>query len=70
MLLAADIGGTQARIALYHPEKTPHSPCARETFISSDFTDIHSLLRTFLFKQHNLLHNQSITPLLYSAQHK
>lgn len=47
MILAADIGGTNARIATFAPDDL-HEPLRLEVFASQDARDLDSILRRFL----------------------
>jgi glucokinase len=48
MLLAGDIGGTKADLAVYSAEKGPRSPLARARFHSADYPGLEALAREFL----------------------
>ncbi|GIW11383.1 MAG: glucokinase [Dehalococcoidia bacterium] len=48
MLLAGDIGGTKARLALVNPATGPREPVAEEEFTSGAYPGMEALLRDFL----------------------
>lgn len=48
MLLAGDIGGTKAVLALFSPEAGPHTPLYEATFPSSRYGRLEAIVREFL----------------------
>ena len=47
-LLAGDIGGTKAKLAIYHPKDGPRHPLAEATLQSADFASLEALVAQFL----------------------
>ena len=47
-LLAGDIGGTKAKLAIYHPKDGPRHPLAQATFPSANFASLEALVAEFL----------------------
>ena len=50
MILAGDVGGTKARLALYQLEDGKLMRQQMETFVSRDFASLEDIIRTFLCK--------------------
>lgn len=48
MLLAGDIGGTKAKLAIFSAEKGPREPLVEKTFRSKDYPSLESIAKTFL----------------------
>ena len=47
-MLAGDIGGTKAKLAIYHPKDGPRHPLAEATLQSADFASLEALVAQFL----------------------
>lgn len=48
MLLAGDIGGTKAKLAIFSEERGPRDPLIEETFRSKDYPGLGAIAREFL----------------------
>jgi glucokinase len=48
MLLAGDIGGTKANLAVFSPEDGPRPPLSEATFPSADYPSLEALTREFI----------------------
>jgi glucokinase len=51
MILAGDIGGTNARLALFSRQGAQLAPVIEETFASRDYPDLSTIVKTFLASQ-------------------
>jgi len=51
MILAGDIGGTNARLAFFEPRGEELVPVAEDTFASNEYPDLATVLRTFVAAQ-------------------
>jgi len=51
MILAGDIGGTNARLAFFEPRGEQLVPVGEDTFASNEYPDLASILRTFVAAQ-------------------
>ncbi len=48
LMLAGDVGGTNTRLSLFSSEADLHHPVVKQTFSSGKFSDLESLISTFL----------------------
>ncbi len=48
MLLAGDVGGTKAKLAIFSEDEGPREPVAKETFQSKDYRGLDAIAREFL----------------------